>query len=69
MGSALLIPLKAKYRRGHKGRFNGGEKPAPRKHRDKIGYEKHVKQYGVPPEVMLYVDGLTGKGKLVVKRV
>jgi hypothetical protein len=61
----MLIPLKKKYRSAYKGRHSGGEKPAPRKHRDKIGHIKHVALYGEPPVVYLHVDGRTGKGVLV----
>lgn len=62
----MLIPLRKKYRSAHKGRFKGGERPAPKKHRKKVGYEAHVKRFGPPPPVMLVVDGRTGKSVMHV---
>jgi hypothetical protein len=61
----MLIPLKKKYRSAHKGTHRGGEKPAPKKHRVKIGHIKHAALYGEPPIVFLHVDGRTGKGVFV----
>lgn len=58
----MLIPLKEKYRRAHKGRYKGGERPAPKKHRKKIGYDKHISLFGVPPVMTLHVDGKRGTG-------
>lgn len=56
------IPLKHKYTVGSKGRFKGGERPAPQKKRKKIGYDKHVALFGVPKARTFVVDGRTGKG-------
>lgn len=61
----IQIPLKEKYRRGFKGRNKGGEKPAPKKHRNKVGREAHVKRYGEPPVYRLVVEGRRGKGVFV----
>lgn len=61
----MLIPLKKKYRRATKGRFKGGENFAPPKHRNKIGYDKHVARFGEPPKMVLVVDGLRGTGVMV----
>jgi hypothetical protein len=61
----VQIRLKRKYRTAHKGRYSGGEKPAPRKHRKKVGYDKHIKEHGVPPVIHLVVDGKTGAGVFV----
>lgn len=63
----MLVPLKHKYRRAHKGRFRGGENYAPPKKRNKVGYAEHVKKYGEPPVMTLLVDGKRGTG--VMKRV
>ena len=62
---AVQIPLRRKYLRVSKGRYSGGERPAPRKHRNKIGADKHQALYGPPPVVHLVVNGLTGAGKFV----
>lgn len=61
----MLIPLKKKYRSAKKGTYKGGEKPAPKKHRTKIGYTEHVKRFGVPPVYSLVVDGKRGTGVMV----
>lgn len=61
----IQIPLKRKYKTGFKGRFRGGERPAPKKKHTKIGYAKHVALYGEPPRVTLRVNGKTGKGVFV----
>lgn len=58
----MLIPLRQKYRVGGKTRYKGGERSAPRKTRKKIGYEAHVKAFGVPRKRVLVVDGLRGTG-------
>jgi len=57
----MLIPLKAKYRSAHKGRYSGGEKPAPRKNRHKIN-DKQKAALPLQPKMMLIVDGATGHG-------
>lgn len=59
----MIIPLKAKYRSAQKGRYSGGEKPAPKKNRHKITNVK-VREaiWATQPKVTLVVDGLTGKG-------
>jgi hypothetical protein len=59
----MIIPLKRKYLSGFKSRHPGGEKPAPKKHRNKVTNPKlrdaiHASQ----PKVTLVVNGLTGKG-------
>lgn len=61
----MIIPLKKKYRSAHKGHHRGGEKPAPRKSRTKIGHDKHIALHGLPPLVALHVDGGTGKSRMV----
>ena len=61
----MLIPLKKKYRSAKKGTFKGGEKPAPKKHRTKIGHVAHVARFGEPPVYHLVVDGLRGTGVMV----
>lgn len=61
----MLIPLKRKYRTATKGRYKGGERPAPPKKRNKIGYDKHVALYGTPPVWHLVVDGKRGTGVMV----
>lgn len=58
----IQIPLKKKYRTASKGRYKGGERPAPLKKRNKIGWDKHTARYGVPPTWRLVVDGRRGKG-------
>ena len=63
----VQIPLKRKYRSATKGRFRGGERFAEPKKRNKVGYDKHVARHGVPPQMMLVVDGRRGTG--VMKRV
>lgn len=60
----VQIPLKGKYRTAKKGRYKGGEKPAPKKHRTKTGSAKHNAMFGVPPVRVLVVDGKTGKGRM-----
>lgn len=57
----MLIPLKYKYTRGFKGRHQGGEKPAPKKHRHKLN---DAAKRALPPQpvIHLVVDGATGKG-------
>jgi hypothetical protein len=62
----IQIPLKKKYRSATKGRYKGGERPAPPKKRNKIGYAKHVALFGEPPVFHLVVDGRRGTG--VMKR-
>lgn len=62
----IQIKLKQKYRQGFKSRYKGGENPAKKKKRNKIGNQKHVALFGEPPEVMLVVDGLRGTG--VIKK-
>jgi hypothetical protein len=61
----MIIPLKKKYRSAHKGHNRGGEKPAPRKNRTKIGHAKHVALFGAPPLRARHVDGGTGKSRMV----
>lgn len=63
----VQIKLKQKYRMGNKSRYQGGEKPAPKKRRVKIGKDKHEALFGKQPTVVLFVDGLTGAG--VFKKV
>lgn len=58
----VQIPLRRKYLSAQKGRFKGGERSAPKKRRNKIGYEAHVKRFGKPRKMVLVVDGRTGKG-------
>jgi len=62
---AIQIKLKEKYRRGFKGRYKGGERPAPPKRRKKIGHAEHVKRQGEQPLVRLIVEGRRGTGLFV----
>lgn len=64
---AVQIPLRQKYLTGFKSRFKGGEAFAPKKKRNKIGKDAHVRRFGEPPKVVLHVDGRTGKS--VIKKV
>lgn len=61
---AVQIPLKAKYRSASKGRYSGGERPAPRKHRKKLN---DAQKRNLPPQpvIHLVVDGLTGRSVFV----
>jgi hypothetical protein len=61
----MLIPLKKKYLSAYRGRYQGGERFAPRKNRNKIGRAEHVKKYGEPPVYHLVVDGKRGTGVMV----
>lgn len=61
----MLIPLKQKYRRGMKSRYKGGERPAPKKNRNKIGRDKHVALFGPPPAMMMVVDGQRGTERMI----
>lgn len=61
----VQIPLKGKYRSAVKGRYKGGENPAKKKKRNKLGNAKHVAMYGEPPKRTLVVDGRTGKSRMV----
>lgn len=60
----VQIPLKGKYRSAKKGKYKGGENPAPKKHRSKTGYAKHTAMFGEPPKRHLVVDGKTGKARM-----
>jgi hypothetical protein len=60
----ILIPLGMKYRRAYKGRYKGGENPAPKKKRNKIGLQKHMDRQGVPPQMVMVVDGYSGKARM-----
>jgi len=60
----VQIPLKAKYLGHYKGRYNGGERPAPKKHRHKLN-DKQKQLLPPQPKVTLVVNGLTGRGVLV----
>lgn len=57
----ILIPLKRKYLAGFKSRNPGGEKPAPKKHRNKLN---DAQRKLLPPQRkrVLVVDGKTGAG-------
>ena len=55
------IKLKAKYLRGHRGRFHGGEKPAPRKSRRKIS-DIEKRRLPAQPAVVLHILA-NGKGR------
>lgn len=61
----VQIRLKRKYRVGGKSRFSGGEKPAPKKKRNKIGHERHVKLHGEQPVTVLHFEGVKGKGVFI----
>lgn len=63
---AIQIPLRHKYTLHYRGRYKGGEKPAPPKKRNKIGRIKHVAKYGEPPKAVRVVDGGTGKSRMVI---
>lgn len=65
----VQIPLKRKYLSAKKGTYKGGEKPAPKKHRHKIGNAEHVKRFGTPPVTIFVVDGRTGKGVFITTPV
>lgn len=59
----MQIPLKKKYRSAMKGRYSGGERPAPKKNRRKVTNDALRKAIqATQPIVVLHVDGLTGKG-------
>lgn len=62
----IQIPLRLKYRRGFKGRFKGGERAAPRKHRKKIGGLAHEKIHGKAPVMDMLIDK---KGHATMRRV
>lgn len=61
----MEIPLPRKYKVARRTRYKGGERPAPKKHRDKVGKAAHEARYGAPPVVVRVVDGRTGKSKMV----
>jgi hypothetical protein len=61
----VQIKLRHKYLHAHKGRYKGGPNAAPPKNRTKIGGDKHIALYGVPPKTVLHVDGATGKGVFI----
>jgi len=60
----VQIPLKMKYRSAYKGRYSGGEKPAPRKHRTKLS-DPQKRNLAPQPVVHLVVNGRTGAGVFV----
>lgn len=61
---AVQIPLKGKYRSAQKSTYKGGEKPAPKKHRSKVGQARHEALFGITPPRHLVVDGRTGKSRM-----
>lgn len=66
MNAPVQIPLRSKYLRVANGRFSGGERPAARKHRHKIGHDAHVKRFGEPP---LYTRWVDARGHASMRRV
>ncbi len=63
---AVQIPLRQRYLKGFRSTNKGGERPAPRKSRVKIGRAKHEALYGAPPQRARVVDGRTGKSRMVI---
>lgn len=64
----MEIPLKYKYTHAMKGRFKGGERAAPLKHRDKINADEKKRlaaRYGIPRLKTLLVNASTGHSKMV----
>lgn len=62
----VQIPLKGKYKVGKRTTYKGGERPAPKKHRTKIGHQKHSDLHGEQPRKHLVVDGKTGASRMEV---
>lgn len=58
----VQIPLKRKYLSAKKGTYKGGERPADRKKRKKIGGIAHIARFGEAPRRVLVVNGKTGAG-------
>ncbi len=56
----VQMKLKRKYLIGKKSKYKGGERPAPKKNRTKIGDARHQAMYGVPPVMVKHVNGATG---------
>lgn len=57
----MQIPLKRKYRFAPRGTYKGGERPAPRKNRNKIN-DAAKRLLPPQPARTLVVNGRTGKG-------
>ena len=62
----VQIKLKRKYLGHYKGRYQGGEKPAPKKNRHKLS-DALKRNLPPQPKYVLFVNGRTGAG--VLRRV
>lgn len=59
----VLIPLRAKYRRAHRGKYKGGEHAVPLKKRKKVTDKKKLDAIQASqPQMVKVVDGKTGHG-------
>lgn len=60
----VQIPVRSKYRKGFKSRYKGGERPAPKKKRSKIGQAAHERLHGPVQRRTKVVAGGTGKSHM-----
>lgn len=61
------IKLRAKYLKTDRGRYRSSHNDSGHHKRNKIGYEKHVKLYGVPPHRVMVMEP-SGRTHMVTLR-